>query len=331
MTVLLGRAIRRARLATVAALGAVLATGCATRTTDVDEAAVATAPGRDRILDLACGGEHAELRFEGEHVTLAFDRKATRVVAEPVASGTRWASTVLDDTWVWNKGEAYTVSFRGQRLPPCTATERQPKPYVAIVHEPSVHLSIVGGTMTIRRPGAEPVEVAVGEPSMHEGDRVWRGSLDDRGLVLRVGGARCRDAMTGMPHPATALLTIGGDTHPGCAGDPVDLLAVGEWLIESIGGEPVPDEPPATIEFLPEGRVVGSGGCNRYAGEFRIGEGLAIGPNLASTRMACTESVMTSERRVLDALPTASAFDLDDSGRLVITIADGGTLVARRR
>ncbi len=315
----------------VALLAAICLVACANQTTDPDNAMAAPPAVRDRILDLDCGGERAELRSEGGEITLVFDRAAVRVVPVPAASGARYEARVLDDTWVWNRGEEYTVSFRGRELPPCMASERRPKPYVAIVHEPSFHLSILGGTMTIRRPGAEPVEVEVGEPSMHEGDRVWRGRLDDRGLVLRVGDARCRDAMTGMPYPATALLTIGGETHPGCAGDPVDLLAVGEWLIESIGGETIPDEPPATIEFLPEGRIAGRGGCNRYGGDFAFGEGLRIGPNLYSTKMACAEPAMESERRVLDALPTASAFDFDESGRLVITIADGKTLIARRR
>jgi heat shock protein HslJ/membrane-bound inhibitor of C-type lysozyme len=319
------------RLASVP-LAALFLAACATSSDPQAADVAASAPAmRDAILDLDCGGERAELRFESQEVTLVFDRKAVRVVATPAASGVRWASTVFDDTWVWNKGDQFTVAFRGKELPPCTATERSPKPFVAIIHEPSFHLSIVGGTMTVRRPGADPVEIAVGEPSAHDGDRVWRGSLDDRGLVLRVGGARCRDAMSGMWHPATALLTVGGETYPGCAGDPVDLLAVGEWLVVSIGGEAVAEEPPATIEFLPEGRVGGSGGCNRWNGPFRLGEGLAIGPELRSTMMACAEPVMATERRLLDALPKVNAFDFDDAGRLVLATADGEAIVARRR
>lgn len=315
-----------------APLVAALVVACATPpNTPPDDAGATAPPTRDRILDLACGGERAELRFEGDEVTLAFDRQAARVVAERTASGVRWSSTALDDTWIWNKGDEYTVSFLGRQLPPCTATERAPKPFVAIVHEPSFHLSIVDGTMTVSRPGAEPVELAVGEPSDHEGDRVWRGSLDDRGLVLRVGGARCRDTMSGIWHPATALLTVGGETYPGCAGDPVDLLAVGEWQVVSIGGEAFPEEPPATIEFMAEGRVGGSGGCNRWSGAFRLGEGLGIGPHLVSTMMACLEPVMATERRLLDALPLVTAFDFDESGRLVLATGDGKAIVARRR
>jgi heat shock protein HslJ len=325
------RAQRPIRLALTALTAATLA-ACATTPGDpASRTETAEPASRDRILDLDCGGERAELRFEGAEVTLAFDRQAARVVQQPAASGVRWASTALDDTFVLNKGEEYVVSFRGQRLAPCVGTERAPTPFVAIVHEPSWHLAIVGGTMTVRRPGAEPVEIEVGEPSSHDGDRVWRGSVDGRGLVLRVGGARCRDSMSGMPHPQTALLTVGGETYPGCAGDPVDLLAVGEWLIESIGGEAVADEPPATIEFLPERRVAGSGGCNRWSGPFALGEGLRIGPNLVSTMMACVEPVMASERRVLDALPTVVGFDFAESGRLVLATADGRAIVARRR
>lgn len=308
--------------------------GCAAPPTATDAApkvAGDDAATRDHILDLDCGGQRAELRFEGTEVTLAMEEAAVRVVEQPAAAGTRWASLVLDDTHVLKQGDEYRVSMRGQQLPPCTATKRAPTPFVAIVHEPSWHLSIVDGTMTVRRPGAPPTVIAVGEPAMHEGDRVWRGSVDDKGLVLRVGGARCRDAMSGMLHPATALLTIGGDTHPGCAGDPVDLLAVGEWLVESLAGEAVAEEPPLTLDFSADRRIAGSGGCNRFGGGFSIGEGLTIGPDLMSTMMACPEPVMATERRLMDWLPAVQRFDFDDSGRLVLSAADGQTLVARRR
>lgn len=314
-------------------IGALLG-GCAnvpTTATPVPPESGGSPAERDRILDLDCGGQRAELRFEGGEVTLAFDQQAARVVAQPTASGQRWASTAFDDTWIWNKGEEYTISFRGQPLPRCTANERRPKPLVAVFHEPGFHLSILDGTMTVQRPGQEPVKVAVGEPSAHEGDRVWRGSLEDRGLVLRIGGARCRDAASGLWHPATALLTVGGDTHPGCAGDPADLLAVGEWQVLAIDGDTIPEEPPVTIEFLAAGRVAGSGGCNRYGGSFAIGEGLTLGSDLMSTMMACTDAVMATERRLLDALAGIRGFDFDEDGRLLLTRADQPAIVARRR
>lgn len=320
---------RRAALSL--AVAATMLAGCATSTTEDEDAVSAASPSRDRILDLACGDRRAELRFEGGEVTLVVDRAAVRVVEEPAASSRRWTANVLDDTWIAHQGEEYLVSFQGRRLPPCVASERPPKPLVAIVHEPSFRLSILGAAMTVVRPGHEPVEIPIAGPSVAADGEVYRGTLDGAALTLRIERSTCRDSMTGMPHPATAWLTIGGESHRGCAGDPVDLLTVGEWLIESVGGEPVADEPPATIEFLPEGRIAGSGGCNRYGGSFALGEGLTIGPNLFSTMMACAEPAMASERRVLDALPTTSAFDIDESGRLILTIADGRTLVARRR
>lgn len=82
---------------------------------------------------------------------------------------------------------------------------------------------------------------------------------------------------------------------------------------------------------MAEGRVGGSGGCNRWSGAFRLGEGLGIGPHLVSTMMACLEPVMATERRLLDALPLVTAFDFDESGRLVLATGDGKAIVARRR
>jgi heat shock protein HslJ len=79
--------------------------------------------------------------------------------------------------------------------------------------------------------------------------------------------------------------------------------------------------PPQTTELTADfsgDRISGSGGCNRFTGGFKTqGQQLSIGP-LASTFMACEESVMTQETRYLTALQGAQRYEIDDQKQLTI-------------
>jgi heat shock protein HslJ len=76
-----------------------------------------------------------------------------------------------------------------------------------------------------------------------------------------------------------------------------------------------------TLTFQ-DGRVSGSSGCNRFHGEFKVeGNALKVGP-LATTRMACDESVMTQEQAFLRALESATTWDIV-GGMLDVHRADG--------
>ena len=82
--------------------------------------------------------------------------------------------------------------------------------------------------------------------------------------------------------------------------EPAELL--GGWLLEDLGGRGVMDMVRTTMEFDAEGRVFGSGGCNRFTGSYTFEEGkLAFGP-LAGTKMMCPEAVMDQEDRYHQAL-----------------------------
>jgi heat shock protein HslJ len=89
----------------------------------------------------------------------------------------------------------------------------------------------------------------------------------------------------------------------------VDL--VGAWLLEDLGGRGVMDMVQTTIEFDGEGRVFGSGGCNRFTGAYTFDDGvLGLGP-LAATKMMCPEAVMDQEDRFLGALGEVERVEMD--------------------
>ena len=76
-----------------------------------------------------------------------------------------------------------------------------------------------------------------------------------------------------------------------------------------------------TLAFQ-DGRVSGNSGCNRFHGEFEVdGGALKIGP-LATTRMACDETLMTQEREFLRALESATKWAIV-RGMLDVHRADG--------
>jgi heat shock protein HslJ len=74
-----------------------------------------------------------------------------------------------------------------------------------------------------------------------------------------------------------------------------------------------------------EGRVSGSGGCNRLAGSFELEAGTLRFSQVATTRMACAERVMQREAAFLAALAATSRFELVGE---TLVLLDGDDRVA---
>ena len=111
--------------------------------------------------------------------------------------------------------------------------------------------------------------------------------------------------------------------------DPTPLLGA-EWKIENLDGGGVIDNSHATLLFLRDGRLAGSATCNRIIGSYQSdGKTLTIEP-AGTTMMACPQALMNQERKLLDLLPKITQFRMDGTGALVLSTADGRTVVARR-
>ena len=108
----------------------------------------------------------------------------------------------------------------------------------------------------------------------------------------------------------------------------------GRWDLAEYGpvGTPVPVLPDTRVyvEFMPEGKVSGSGGCNRYSGGWGFVEGepgvLRIW-RTGSTKMACPVPVMIQEHRFLEELSRVSGYSTD--GQELRLFHDGGKGVLR--
>jgi heat shock protein HslJ len=122
---------------------------------------------------------------------------------------------------------------------------------------------------------------------------------------------------------AAAALTV-----TPAAADPARLQGR-EWRVLTVSGERPPAAARIGIAFLPEGRIAGRSGCNRFTGRAEIGAGtISVGP-LAGTRMACPPPLMAAESRFLGVLQDVRSYALQ-RGRLVLRSADGRTIEARR-
>ena len=101
------------------------------------------------------------------------------------------------------------------------------------------------------------------------------------------------------------------------------------WLAEDIRGRGVIDNAQTTITFDGEGRVAGSGGCNRYFGPVNInGDAISFG-NLGSTRMACVPALMDEERKFFDALAATRSYRFDDPGHKLLFLGEDGAMLVR--
>lgn len=106
----------------------------------------------------------------------------------------------------------------------------------------------------------------------------------------------------------------------------------GRWLAEDISGGGVIDRLQTVLEIAGDGRISGTGGCNRIAGTARIkGARISFGP-IVSTRMACPPAVMDQERKFLAALEKARRWHVDPArGKLALLGARGRPVVVFSR
>ena len=308
---------------------AALASGCIhPDRTGPDKGAQPLAPGK---IFYRCGDTpvvfngpegHAQMNVAGE----SFDLKPA-----VSASGARY--TAVDDTATgfWSKGERALVTVRGRELPECRALREPELPFTARGQEPgwmiridadTIFLNADFGALQLRMPKTEPLSTAEGF--------LYRTAAEGRRFAVVIRPEICADVATGMPHPFRVRYELDGEARAGCGGDPRSLLTGLEWIVETIGGEPVVEDSKASILFLEEDRVAGNASCNRFTGSFRLtGEGLSFG-QMANTMMACEEPLNSQEMRFLELLRKAQRFEIGPQGRLVLHTPDGQRITARR-
>ena len=175
---------------------------------------------------------------------------------------------------------------------------------------------------------------------------MWWVSNDDHGAYA----ARGVHGQTVWIDPKADMVIVRFATNPvaaNAASDPTSLPAYravaehlmatdkspllgSEWVVENIAGGGVIDNSRATLQFLPEGRLGGSGGCNRLLASYKTqGNTLSIS-KAGATMMACPPALMNQERKLFDLLSQVKHWKIDKTGALTLTTAGGKAIVARR-
>ncbi len=88
-----------------------------------------------------------------------------------------------------------------------------------------------------------------------------------------------------------------------------------------LGGQRALRRTEITIAFGTDGHLSGSTGCNRYMGSYTASASDFSTSPLGNTRMMCPPPIGDQERRFLDALQTATAWEIRRS-RLKLTGTD---------
>lgn len=127
------------------------------------------------------------------------------------------------------------------------------------------------------------------------------------------------------------LLAVAGQGAARAGGDApaTDPLQGVEWVVEDIAGTGIVADSRVTLAFDAEGKVAGSGSCNRYFGPYTLVADKVTFGNMASTMMACPEALMEQERRFLQTLQQVQSFGITADGALVLHGA-AGDIAARR-
>lgn len=272
-----------------------------------------------------CGPEELLFGIEGESARMIIGSRVIDMQQAPAASGTLYRALGDDTTFFHGKGEEAIVEIEGRRLAPCRQAEPPTEPFRALGQEPPWTVSLAAGEIAVSLGYEQQTEILPLLAATTEG-RVtrFRAAMPGKRFAMDVARRKCNDSMSGMPYPYVAAIEFDGQALVGCGGEPIDLLAGREWVVEDLDGGGIIDRSRVTLEFdLAESRVHGRASCNRYTGGYTLtGEGIRFG-NAAATMMACPDALMNQERKFFRILEGINRFDIDAAGALVLSGSNG--------
>jgi heat shock protein HslJ len=279
-----------------------------------------------------CGDQRAAVEFIQQSMRLTLPNQTIEMRQARAASGARYEAIGDPTTSFWNVGPRATLVVKGKSYPECVQVDETATNFRAMGNEPGWRLNIEGDRMTlITQDGAK--RVVTPAPAAQRTDAFTRYAARTEGsdITVTVFNRRCKDTMSGMPHPHVVEVLYDGRKLTGCGGDPATLLQGREWVVQDIAGKGIVDRSRTTLNFGADGRVSGGASCNRFTAPYTLtGESLSISPKAAVTMMACEPALMQQEGFFLDVLRNVSRFDIGPDGALILHANDGRTITARR-
>jgi|GEM_PF-1965976 len=110
-------------------------------------------------------------------------------------------------------------------------------------------------------------------------------------------------------------------------GDP--SLVGPEWAVSSIAGKEILTGAPVTLQFFPNGRLAGTGGCNQLVSSYTVDGALMEIAAIGTTRRVCEDAVMAQEAQLTELLDQIYVFRMPPMGKLTLETKDGTAIRAR--
>lgn len=263
-----------------------------------------------------CARQRIQTRMVGQSLEIRRDGESRLLLPAISASGARYVAPDDAGTEFWSKGGLANLSWSGEPVPVCAQEGTLVTPLRASGNEPFWAVEYDGWSVSLSEPGQAVRRFDIeGQERNANGWRLQT-LAGEEFLRLDIVEAVCTDTMSGMPRPYTVGLTMDNQIRHGCGGEPARLLQGVRWNMLSLGEDKLAT--PAWVEFLPDGRLTGSNGCNRLMGSYTLsGEGMRVS-QLGSTRMACAVDIMRQASQVDDYLSSVRRFSFDAQGALIL-------------
>jgi heat shock protein HslJ/uncharacterized lipoprotein YbaY len=277
-----------------------------------------------------CGEERATVDFTPQAMRLTLGNATFEMRQALAASGARYEAVGDPTTSFWNKGRRATLVVQGKSYPECVQVDEKAQAYIARGNEPGWRLDIEDERMTLVTQSGEKHTTPTPAAQRTSAFTRYAARSGRTDITVTIFNRRCKDTMTGMPHPNAVEVVLDGRKLAGCGGDPAALLRGREWVVEDIDGKGIVERSRATLNFGADGRVSGRASCNTFTAQYTLtGEGLTVS-KAAGTMMACASALMQQETLFLDVLQNVHRFDLNPDGALVLQTDDRRTITARR-
>lgn len=145
------------------------------------------------------------------------------------------------------------------------------------------------------------------------------------GCVLSLGAAALEPASAGDARLPPAAYAAAGAERPVDAG-----TLTGRWRVLRLNGARIPTGTLVTIDFGPDGRASGQGGCNSFTSTYTLTpDGLTFSQPAATMR-ACAAARMKVEGQFFQALPSVTSAARGQRGSLRLMAGNRTVLVLRR-
>ena len=262
-----------------------------------------------------CGAYTVKTEFKNEQLVVRFDDRQDTLNQQPVASGAKFVSEDGESIF-WNKGDTANFIWRGESLPDCRAADSLPKAFSASGNEPFWALSMNAQQVEVSTPEKEWMATVTEIESVGDDTSVpsWRVNTAN-GDQLDIRSKVCRDSMSGMIYPFT--VNYSGDFNAtGCGGETIDLLQGPKWILTEANASMTPSSN-MYIQFLADGKLVGSDGCNQRFGQYQFGSEMVHLKWMGSTRRACSATVMEDARSFAEAVNNVRAIDFDQNTLII--------------